>query len=129
MRLFTLTDFNIYKKICCSLNLENFLMFRILSALVFVIGGFLFCSPTFAQESGLVDGLLLGQGVEWKFKAIGAGLAVVGAGIGIGKIGGSACESIARQPDMASSVQSAGIIFAALIEGAAFAAILLCLVF
>ena len=104
-------------------------MFRLLFALVFVMGGFLFCSPTFAQEGGMVGDLLLGQGVEWKFKAIGAGLAVVGAGIGIGRIGGAACESIARQPEMAGNVQSAGIIFAALIEGAAFAAILLCLVF
>ncbi|MCP4095074.1 MAG: ATP synthase F0 subunit C [Planctomycetaceae bacterium] len=93
------------------------------------MGGFLFCSPTFAQEGGFAGDLLLGQGVEWKFKAIGAGLAVIGAALGIGKIGGAACESIARQPEMASSVQSAGIIFAALIEGAAFAAILLCLVF
>lgn len=104
-------------------------MYRFLFALVFVMGGFLFCSPTFAQEGGFAGDLLLGQGVEWKFKAIGAGLAVIGAGLGIGKIGGAACESIARQPEMASSVQSAGIIFAALIEGAAFAAILLCLVF
>ncbi|MGB1928218.1 MAG: ATP synthase F0 subunit C [Mariniblastus sp.] len=104
-------------------------MYRFLFALVFVMGGFLFCSPTFAQEGGLAGDLLLGQGVEWKFKAIGAGLAVIGAALGIGKIGGAACESIARQPEMASSVQSAGIIFAALIEGAAFAAILLCLVF
>ena len=72
---------------------------------------------------------MLGQGVEWKFKAIGAGLAVIGAALGIGKIGGAACESIARQPEMASSVQSAGIIFAALIEGAAFADSLRCLVF
>ena len=77
----------------------------------------------------MVGDLLLGQGIEWKFKAVGAGLAVVGAGIGIGRIGGAACESIARQPEMAGNVQSAGIIFAALIEGAAFAAILLCLVF
>ena len=104
-------------------------MYRFLFALVFVMGGFLFCSPTFAQEGGFAGDLLLGQGVEWKFKAIGAGLAVIGAALGIGKIGGAACESIARQAGMASSVQSAGIIFAALIEGAAFAAILLCLVF
>lgn len=104
-------------------------MVRFLFTLMFVMGGFLFCSPTFAQEVG-VDGLLLGQsGVEWKFKAIGAGIAVIGAGLGIGKIGSSACESIARQPEVAGQVQGAGIIFAALIEGAAFAAILLCLVF
>ncbi|MCH2177791.1 MAG: ATP synthase F0 subunit C [Mariniblastus sp.] len=50
----------------------------------------------------------------------------MGAGMGIGRIGGSACESIARQPDMAAKVQTAGIIFAALIEGAAFFALLVC---
>lgn len=105
-------------------------MARYLFALVFVMGGFLFCSPTFAQDLGL-DGLLLGQddNAFRAYRAIGAGLAVIGAGIGIGRIGGSACESIARQPEMAGKVQTAGIIFAALIEGAAFAGILLCLVF
>ncbi len=58
--------------------------------------------------------------------AIGAGLAIVGAGIGIGRIGTSVAESIARQPEMAAKIQTAGIIFAALIEGAAFFALLLC---
>ena len=96
---------------------------------MFVLGAFIFCSPSFAQEVG-ISGLLFGQeAVEWKFKAVGAGIAVLGAGLGIGRIGGSACESIARQPDMAGPVQTAMIIAAALIEGAAFAAILLCLVF
>ncbi|MFT5336465.1 MAG: F-type H+-transporting ATPase subunit c [Sphingobacteriales bacterium] len=51
--------------------------------------------------------------------AVGAGLAVIGAGIGIGKIGGSAMESIARQPEAASKIQTAMIIAAALIEGVA----------
>lgn len=105
-------------------------MVRLLFAFVFVAGGFLFCSPTFAQDLGL-DGLLLGQddNSHRAYRAIGAGMAVIGAGIGIGRIGGSACESIARQPETAQQVQSAGIIFAALIEGAAFAGILLCLAF
>ncbi len=105
-------------------------MQRFLFAIAFVLGGFLFCSPSFAQETGL-DGLLLGQdgGLDLRLKAVGAGLAVIGAGIGIGKIGTAACESIARQPEVGSQVQGAGIIFAALIEGAAFAAILLALVF
>jgi F-type H+-transporting ATPase subunit c len=111
------------------LNLENFLMARYLFALVFVMGGFLFCSPTFAQDFGL-DGLLLGQESAYRmYRALGAGLAVIGAGVGIGGIGRAACESIARQPEMAGRIQTAGIIFAALIEGAAFAGILLCLVF
>ncbi len=51
--------------------------------------------------------------------AIGAGLAVIGAGMGIGKIGGSAMESIARQPEAAGKIQTAMIIAAALIEGVA----------
>tara|TARA_R110001592_G_scaffold325782_7_gene606425 strand:+ start:16938 stop:17147 length:210 start_codon:yes stop_codon:yes gene_type:complete len=51
--------------------------------------------------------------------AVGAGLAVIGAGIGIGKVGGSAMEAIARQPEAASKIQTAMIIAAALIEGAA----------
>lgn len=51
--------------------------------------------------------------------AIGAGLAVIGAGIGIGKIGGSAMEGIARQPEAAGKIQTAMIIAAALVEGVA----------
>ncbi|HIP35929.1 MAG TPA: ATP synthase F0 subunit C [Crocinitomix sp.] len=51
--------------------------------------------------------------------AIGAGLAVLGAGIGIGKIGGSAMDAIARQPEVTSKIQTNMIIAAALIEGVA----------
>jgi len=51
--------------------------------------------------------------------AIGAGLAVIGAGIGIGKIGGAAMEGIARQPEAAGKIQTAMIIAAALVEGVA----------
>lgn len=51
--------------------------------------------------------------------AIGAGLAVIGAGLGIGRIGGQAMDAIARQPEAASKIQTAMIISAALIEGVA----------
>lgn len=51
--------------------------------------------------------------------AIGAGLAVIGAGIGIGQIGGKAMEGIARQPEAAGKIQTAMIIAAALVEGVA----------
>ncbi|MGI4021276.1 MAG: ATP synthase F0 subunit C [Hymenobacter sp.] len=51
--------------------------------------------------------------------ALGAGLAVIGAGIGIGQVGGKAMEGIARQPEAASKIQGAMIIAAALIEGVA----------
>lgn len=105
-------------------------MFRFVFAAVFVLCGFLLCSPTFAQDSSDMLGLLgQGEGFGGGLKAIGAGVAVLGAGLGIGRIGGSACESMARQPEMAAQVQTAMIIAAALIEGAAFAAILLALVF
>ena len=51
--------------------------------------------------------------------AIGAGIAVLGAGLGIGKIGGSAMDAIARQPEASGQIQTAMIISAALIEGVA----------
>ena len=51
--------------------------------------------------------------------SIGAGLAVIGAGLGIGKSGGAAMEGIARQPEAAGKIQTAMIISAALIEGVA----------
>jgi len=54
-----------------------------------------------------------------------AGLATVGAGIGIGRIGGSAVEGMARQPEAAGRIQTAALILAALIEGVAlFAAVI-----
>ena len=54
---------------------------------------------------------------------IGAGLIIIGAGIGLGKIGGAAMEGIARQPEAAGKIQTAMIIIAALLEGVAFAAL------
>lgn len=56
--------------------------------------------------------------------AIGAGLAVIGAGIGIGRVGGSAVESMARQPEVAGQINTAMIVTAAMIEGAALFAVL-----
>ena len=54
---------------------------------------------------------------------VGAGLIVIGAGLGIGKIGGAAMDAIARQPEATSKIQTAMIIAAALIEGIGFAAL------
>ena len=51
-------------------------------------------------------------------KLVGAGLVVIGAGLGIGKIGGHAMDAIARQPEQSGKIQTAMIIAAALIEGA-----------
>ena len=60
--------------------------------------------------------------------AIGAGLACIGPGIGIGYIGASAVESIARQPEYAGTIQTVMIIAIALIEGFTFFALYICLI-
>lgn len=59
--------------------------------------------------------------------SIGAGIAAFGAGFGIGKIGGSAVESIARQPSESGKIQTAMLIAAAFIEGVALFAVVVCL--
>ncbi|MEG1727936.1 MAG: ATP synthase F0 subunit C [Bacteroidaceae bacterium] len=58
---------------------------------------------------------------------IGAGLAAIGAGIGIGKIGGSAMDAIARQPEATGDIRINMIIVAALVEGVALFAVIVCL--
>jgi F-type H+-transporting ATPase subunit c len=60
-------------------------------------------------------------------KGIGAGLALVGIGVGIGRVGGSAVEAIARQPEAQPLIFTPMIITAAMIEGAGFFAIVVCL--
>ena len=59
--------------------------------------------------------------------AIGAGIAAIGSGIGIGKIGSSAMEGIARQPEMAGNIRTSMLIIAALIEGVALFAVIVCM--
>ena len=59
--------------------------------------------------------------------AIGAGLATLGAGIGIGNIGKSAMEAIARQPEATGDIRSNMIIAGALVEGVAFFACVICM--
>lgn len=75
--------------------------------------------------------LLPGCSRRWLVKlggrGIGAGLSAIGAGIGIGKIGGSAMEAIARQPESSSNIRLNMIIIAALVEGVASFAVVVCL--
>jgi F-type H+-transporting ATPase subunit c len=74
-----------------------------------------------AQESaGTFYGKAVGAGV-------GAGVAIIGAGIGFGRIGASALESMARQPEVADKVSGSMITIAALLEGATFFALIVCL--
>ena len=58
---------------------------------------------------------------------IGAGIAALGAGVGIGQIGGSSVESIARQPEAVDDIRASMILTAALIEGVALFAVVVCL--
>ncbi len=71
--------------------------------------------------------VLLNAAIAQMGSAIGSGLAAIGAGIGIGQIGGKAMEAIARQPESVGEIRSNMIVAAALIEGVAFFAIVVCL--
>ena len=66
------------------------------------------------------------QGVDATTGPLGAGLATVGAGLGIGKIGGSAMDAIARQPEASSKIMTNMILTSAFVEGCALFAIAAC---
>jgi F-type H+-transporting ATPase subunit c len=75
-----------------------------------------------------VPAMAAGENYGFHFSgAIGAGVTLLGAGYGIGKIGSSAVESMARQPEVAAQIQTAMLIAAALIEGATFFALIICI--
>jgi F-type H+-transporting ATPase subunit c len=81
-------------------------------------------APALAQgtdhNSYFLSGAAVGAG-------IGAGIVLIGAGWGFGRIGASALEGMARQPEVAPRIQTAMIIIAALLEGATFFALLICI--
>lgn len=81
-------------------------------------------APALAQDVNTVWVPNWGVGIGY---GLAAGLAVVGAGIGIGRIGGSAVESIARQPEMAGRIFVNMILTAALVEGVALFAVVVAL--
>jgi F-type H+-transporting ATPase subunit c len=76
----------------------------------------------YAQEATRAT-FLTSSGAAWLGGAIGAGLAIMGGAAGIGRIGGSAVESMARQPAAAGQISTAMIITAAMIEGATLFAV------
>jgi F-type H+-transporting ATPase subunit c len=80
---------------------------------------FVAATPALAQDGG---GFSMNLGA-----AFGAGLVIVGAGFGIGRIGSAAVESMSRQPEASGNIQTAMIISAALIEGATFFGLIVCL--
>lgn len=70
--------------------------------------------------------ILLNVGLAKMGAGLGAGVAAIAAGLGIGRIGGSAMDAIARQPEAVSDIRSNMIVAAALIEGVAFFAVVIC---
>lgn len=76
-----------------------------------------------AQTTTAFENSFAGKGMA----GLGAGLALIGAGLGFGKIGAAALESMARQPEVADKVSGSMITIAALLEGATFFALIVCL--
>ncbi|KGI60562.1 putative ATP synthase subunit c, sodium ion specific [Prevotella sp. DNF00663] len=74
----------------------------------------------------MITTLLAAEGLAQMGCAVGAGLATIGAGLGIGKIGGSAMDAIARQPEANGKITSGMILTAAFVEGCALFAIAAC---
>ena len=84
---------------------------------------FVMATPAFAQQSPNSI-TFSGSGVA---AGIGMGLTIIGAGIGLGRIGAAAVESMARQPEIRGNIQTAMIVIAALLEGATFFALIICI--
>ncbi len=98
---------------------------KALQLVLLVIVVLLVATPAFAQAPGspgtvTLAGAAVGAG-------IGAGLTIIGAGYGFGRIGSASLESMARQPEVAGRVQTAMLIIAALLEGATFFALIVCI--
>lgn len=96
-----------------------------------MLAGFvlMFAPAAYAAEGGDGDSatFLTTDGARKLGGAIGAGLVIMGGAAGIGRIGGSAVESMARQPEAAGQISTAMIITAALIEGATLFAVVVAL--
>lgn len=94
----------------------------------FVLALLVLAGPAMAQEGN--QSAVLQSARAWTLinlsGALGCGLVVIGAAYGIGRLAGSALESMARQPEVAGNIQVAMIIAAALIEGFTFYALFIC---
>ncbi len=94
-----------------------------------LVAFFVMVAPAMAQDEAASPGVGEDRWTLIDFSGpFGVGLTVIGAAYGIGRLAGSALESMARQPEVAGSIQTAMIIAAALIEGFTFFALYICLV-
>jgi F-type H+-transporting ATPase subunit c len=102
---------------------------RFLKTALPMIAMVLLATPAMAQDPATAAAVGRSAFAIYLGGAFGAGLVILGAGYGIGKIGSAAVESMARQPEVAGNIQTAMIIAAALIEGATFFALIVCMLF
>lgn len=111
-------------------------MTKLIRVSMMALAFMLVVSPAFADEAAqpsevaqaAAAGAAAASQPSVSLVAVGAGLVILGAGFGIGRIGGQAVEGMSRQPEAAGSIQTAMIISAALIEGATFFALIVCLI-
>ena len=105
-------------------------MYKLMKVFVFCMVALVMVVPAMAQDdAGASAGADAGGFSMNLGAAFGAGLVIIGAALGIGRIGGQAVESMSRQPEAAGNIQTAMIIAAALIEGATFFALIVCMLF
>ncbi len=104
-------------------------MSKVLRITIVVFSVMIVLGPTMAFAADGTEEAGTSQSLIYLGGAFGAGLVMLGAGIGIGRIGASAVESISRQPEAAANIQTAMIISAALIEGATFFGLIICMLF
>ncbi len=99
-------------------------MARFLKLCMMVVAAFaLMTVPAMAQDDPQVQAPLIDL-----TKYLGAGLVMIGAALGISRIGAAAVENMARQPEVAGDIRGAMIVAAALIEGATFFALIVCMI-
>ena len=94
-----------------------------LALMVLLVSG----TPVMAQDGDATqEASEVGFGAKG-LKGIGAGICVLGVGLGIGRLAAAAVESMARQPEVAGNISTTVLITAAMIEGATFFGILVCM--
>lgn len=99
------------------------------ASLLFLVAVLVAPAAVFAQDASSTEAVATAVSAFdfTSLYGIGAGLVLIGAGLGIGRIGASSVEAMARQPEAAGKINTAMIISAALIEGVTFFALIVCM--
>ncbi len=104
-------------------------MAQFLKYAMLLVGAFVALSvPAMAQEAGAEAVAAAAQPLINLTATFGAGLVVIGAGLGISRLSTAAFESMARQPEVAADIKGSMVIVAAMIEGAAVIGLIVCMI-